>query len=472
MGKTSFPMSSLIQEERKMNKVQCVLAGFLFPILSLFLQAVNNPFPHHVAYPVPVIQPSQYTQAQLDDQVKAYYSVWKNRYFTVVPNVTPRQAYINYNLESANSPRNACSVSETHGYGMVIIAYMAGYDAQAKDDFDALVRFYLAHPSLYAKPNTDINPPDHFMCWQQLKDKKGNVYDVTKGPDSATDGDEDIAYSLLLADRQWGSSGLYNYKQMSINIIKDFPRVNMDISLGITNDCILWLGDWVIHNYNSGATKWLGGTRPSDWMFSHYTSFVNALISVGETSTAQTYNTMLNQMYTICNRIFTAFSPNTGLMPDFILKQTKGVFNAQGTYDPAPSRYMETTYDGAYYWNACRCPWRMGTDYVLAGNQQLKAQLQKFNVWSKTKCTGNPANFQLGYTLSGNQIARGTDLAFTAPLIVSNMIPKADGSFDQEWLNTLWDYVKNNPVNVNTDNYGNTIKMQCMIIASGNWWLP
>ena len=43
------------------------------------------------------------------------------------------------------------------------------------------------------------------------------------GSDSATDGDLAVAYGLLLADRQWGSAGAYNYKNLAvarINAIK------------------------------------------------------------------------------------------------------------------------------------------------------------------------------------------------------------------------------------------------------------
>ena len=43
------------------------------------------------------------------------------------------------------------------------------------------------------------------MAWQQaiINDE---IVDVN-GVDSALDGDMDIAYSLLLADKQWGSDG-------------------------------------------------------------------------------------------------------------------------------------------------------------------------------------------------------------------------------------------------------------------------
>ncbi|WP_449437807.1 glycosyl hydrolase family 8 [Pedobacter steynii] len=54
------------------------------------------------------------------------------------------------------------------------------------------------------------------MNWQQAI-KDGKV--VSVGRSCATDGDMDIAYALLLADKQWGSSGKINYKAEAISII-------------------------------------------------------------------------------------------------------------------------------------------------------------------------------------------------------------------------------------------------------------
>lgn len=437
--------------------------------LQAALAVGARPFPQHVTYPQSVAKPNNYTQAQLDQQVLDYYNAWKLRYWVEVPGTSPIQAYTNYNLEHVNSPRNACTVSEQHGYTMVIEAYLGD-----QTDFDKLTAFYLAHPSLYAVPNPDINPPNHMMCWQELVDKKGKVTNPAKGGDSATDGDEDIAFALLLADRQWGSTGRYNYLQMAVDLLKDHPRCMIGVTAlpGVVSDYVLWLGDWTIHNYKVGETKWLGGTRPSDWMFDHYKSYINVLNATGNTADAQVFQNMVNFMYTISNRIYTVYSPNTGLMPDFIWKSRNGVYDINGTYDPAPSRFLEGTTDPTYSWNSCRVPWRFGTDYVVAGNQQLQGQLQKLNAFIKQASGGNPANVTTGYYLDGTPNGSGTDLAFTAPLLVSNMMPKADGTFDQAWLNALWDHVKNNSMTDNTDCYGNTIKLQCMIIASGNAWLP
>lgn len=426
-------------------------------------------FPSQQIYPGSSLRPSSYTQDELDFQVRDFYNQWKARYFTEVEGSNPPQAFSHYNLEYLNSPRKAVTVSEQHGYAMVIEAYLGN-----QADFDKMVAFYQAHMSLYAKPNEDIDPPNHMMCWQQLAGKKGAIVDVSKGPDSATDGDEDIAYALLLADKQWGSLGMYNYKEMALNIIRDFPRVMIGSSAlpGVVKDPVLWLGDWTIHNYNNGTDKWLGSTRPSDWMFSHYTSWISALEEAGNLSDAVIISDMRNLMYSIADRINTVHAPETGLMPDFILKSTNGVYDENGTYNPPVGALLEGTRDETFSWNACRVPWRFGTDVVLSGNTELLPQLQKMNEFFKSVSGRNPSLITTGYELDGTPTGSGSDMAFTAPLLVSAMVPMADGSWDQAWLDTLWDYVVNNPLMENADCYGNTIKLQAMIIASGNWWLP
>src|SRR4029079_11723661 len=82
-------------------------------------------------------------------------------------------------------------VSEGQGYGMVVVALMAGHDPEARARFDGLTRYLLAHQS-----HTD----GRLMAWAQ----DARCRDV-QGPDSATDGDLDAAFGLLLADAQWGS---------------------------------------------------------------------------------------------------------------------------------------------------------------------------------------------------------------------------------------------------------------------------
>ena len=68
------------------------------------------------------------------------------------------------------------TVSEAHGYGMLIAVSMADYDSEAKDLFDGMVRYYLAHPSQIGS---------HLMAWQQSDTGSALLkmvsYHLTKG---------------------------------------------------------------------------------------------------------------------------------------------------------------------------------------------------------------------------------------------------------------------------------------------------
>ena len=121
----------------------------------------------------------------------AFYQNWKNRYVRQDPYTADETRYYVYYSEDTYTGGDPVpvTVSEAHGYGMLITVSMADYDSEAKDLFDGMVRYYLAHPS-------EIGP--HLMAWQQSDN--GSTLTETDGADSATDGDMDIAYALLLAD--------------------------------------------------------------------------------------------------------------------------------------------------------------------------------------------------------------------------------------------------------------------------------
>lgn len=80
---------------------------------------------------------------------------------------------------------------------MVITVLMAGYDTNSRTIYDGLFKTARAFKS-------SNNP--NLMGWV-VADSTGAQGHFG----SATDGDLDIAYSLILADRQWGSTGTINY---------------------------------------------------------------------------------------------------------------------------------------------------------------------------------------------------------------------------------------------------------------------
>ncbi len=146
-------------------------------------------------------------------------------------------------------------------------------------------------------------------------------------------------------------------------------------------------------------------------------------------------------------------------MPDFIIQSKE-------EYQPAEADFLEGENDGNYSWNSSRIPWRYTLDYLLTGDERALPQLKKMNDWIKAETDGNPENIQSGYTLSGKAAEEGNSTSFVAPFMVSAMVD----SSNQQWINMLW----NRTIQEQDDDdyFANTIKLQTMIVVSGNWWAP
>ena len=186
----------------------------------------------------------------------AFYQNWKNRYVRQDPYTADETRYYVYYSEDTYTGGDPVpvTVSEAHGYGMLITVSMADYDSEAKDLFDGMVRYYLAHPS-------EIGP--HLMAWQQSDN--GSTLTETDGADSATDGDMDIAYALLLADKVWGSSGSLNYRAMGEAVLEDIMTYEVN-----QTTWTLSLGDWT---YGESGSKYDGATRASDFILQYLPVF-------------------------------------------------------------------------------------------------------------------------------------------------------------------------------------------------------
>lgn len=99
-------------------------------------------------------------------------------------------------------------------------------------------------------------------------------------------------------------------------------------------------------------------------------------------------------------------------MADFIVSKNT-------TPKPADGEVLEGPNDGDYSWNACRDPWRIGTDAVTSAAAASLASARKLNSWIKSKTGGNPSNIGTGYHLNGSAFDCGHDMAFTAPFVVT-----------------------------------------------------
>jgi len=383
---------------------------------------VARPFPQNLSY-AGCIKPNQ-TQQQLNNDVISAYTSWKNNYLKT-SSVTAGGYYVYATGVTGEDVVDPITCSEAHGYGMMTTALMAGYDSNAKTYFDGLYKMYNAHRS----------PIDNdLMAWAIGRSERA----ADCGGSAATDGDMDIAYGLLLAHYQWGSTGSINYLSEAKRIINNGLK-GSEVS---TSSYRTLLGDW--------NTSKPYETRSSDWMTDHFRVFYSA---TGDSF----WNNVTSTSYGIINRMHLNYSQNTGLVPDFVIGNPA---------QPAPPKFLEFEEDGDYGYNACRYPWRIATDYALFGTADAKTAMNKMINWLKTKTSNNPNNITACYDLSTGTALHPdeTSMAFTSPFIAACIVDSAH----QNYLNSGWNIMKSS----SDGYYGDSINLLCMILISGNWWAP
>ncbi len=385
--------------------------------------AAARPFPQHVTYTTGTIKPTHVTQAAMDAKVSEQYTLWKANYLRTDGG---QGAWIKY--DDTNS-----TVSEAHGYGMVLAAYMAD-----KTTFDSMHGYFTKHPSKYGP---------HLMAWKQTL-KNGVMTDV-EGQVSATDGDLDVAYALLLAHVQWGSAGSVDYKARALEVMHDILQWDVNPTYWNLN-----VGDWT-------RSDDLNYTRSSDFMGGHILAFARH-----DTANAAKWNKVYEAVSQAVNDQFTHGSEKTGLMPDFMVRSGK-------LWVPVTGRWLETKNDGDFFWNASRTPWRLAASWLNDGRTDMKASQQKMAQWIRTKTAGVPRKVRDGYYIkngpNGQQMDKQRDLVFTAPMAVNAMFGGPEG---QAWLNSLWTSITGGDYPATVEYYGDAVRLQALLTVSGNWWTP
>lgn len=380
-----------------------------------------KPFPQQVGYPG-VLKPSHVTQPAMNQAVTAYYDYWKSTYLKSNLASLPGGYYVKGDITGDPDGFTALGSSEGQGYGMIITVLMAGYDPNARTIYDGLFKTARAYKSS-GNPN--------LMGWVVADSKAAQGHFG-----SATDGDLDIAYSLILAHNQWGSGGSVNYLQEAKKMIADGIKASY-----VTTGYRLNLGDW--------DGKDALNTRPSDWMLSHLRAFY-------EVTGDETWIHVIDNLYDVYQQFTEAYSPNTGLISDFVVGNPP---------KPAPEWYLDEFKEtNQYSYNASRVPLRIVMDYAFYGDPRAKTLADKMVAWIKAKTGGLPANIKNGYKLDGTAFGDYATAVFVAPLISAGTANSAN----QAWVNAGWDWMKNKKEDYFSDSYN----LLNMLFLTGNWWKP
>jgi endo-1,4-beta-D-glucanase Y len=394
-------------------------AGQIFLILifsfGLSLGAATvptRPFPQAENLAYHGLKPGRHPQAELNAIVLKAYLQWKQRYL-VKSTAVPGDYKIAFNARN-------WTVSEAMGYGMLVTVQMAGADPQARDIFDGLNRFRKRYPS-------SVNPA--FMSWQ-IKDEAR----VEKN-DSATDGDMDMAMALLMAETQWGGE---QYAKEALPLIRQLGKTL------VRPDFSLRLGDW-----DDEESKSQTGTRPSDFTTAHFRAFFRA---TGD----PLWRGLEDKCYAILEQLQQDYAPGTGLIPDFAVR------GQNGNWKPAPPGFLEGKNDGAFGYNSCRVPWRIGFSAVYDKDPRARKILDRLMAWA-VRSPAKPRDFMAGYRLDGKALANYSEPSFSSPTGVAAMATEKG-----EWLDQAFELAAEKPV----DYYSDSIALLCLLVMSGNAWLP
>lgn len=240
---------------------------------------------------------------------------------------------------------NNDSVSEGIAYGMLIAVYM-----NDKALFDGLLDYWTSNA---ASGGGTLGP---LMTWQ-----------IPGGTGSATDADQDAAFALLMAQKQWGGS----YQSAATAMIANIWTYDIEPST----------------YYPKGGSTFAGSgsalTNPSYFAPAYYRLFASA-------DPGHPWSSVVGAVYTALANI--QLKVSGGLVPAWCTSQCTGI--GGGSY---PDNDM-------YQYDAHRTPWRIGLDACWNGESRaisyVTAVASFFATQSKTAGLGSLADI---YATSGSR---------------------------------------------------------------------
>ncbi|MFD1419387.1 glycosyl hydrolase family 8 [Lactiplantibacillus songbeiensis] len=300
--------------------------------------------------------------------VTQHYRSWQTAYLAD----TGTQKFVKTN----NGNGHLQTLSEAQGYGMLITVMAAQQGVRTQNTFKQLTHYYLAHRLSKALP---------LMAWRQTQ-TRGKMRSTAAEKTSATDGDLDIAYALILADQQWGSRGDVNYRQLAQRLIKAIKRTELNPTTKLPR-----VGNWATTGTDANLV------RTSDLMTVDFRKFASYTRDGSWTRVAQNSQSLLQRL---------SQKQATGLMADFVT-----VTGAKATIGAVKPNQVATSHDAQYGYNACRVPWRVAVDYQTTHSQVSRQVLQKM-------LTFFAKQHQLTaiYRLNGQAVTSYANQAFTTPI--------------------------------------------------------
>ncbi len=339
---------------------------------------------------------------------------------------------------SGATPLNS-TVSEGIGYGLIIAVYMGDQSL-----FDNLWKYEQMHLD-----------PNGLMNWSV--DASGNttmVNGMTVGQGAATDADEDMAWALVMADKQWGGSGSLS-KSYATYALQQIQAV------------------WNHEVYQSKLIDPGDSWPPSDFFTeinvsyfapAYYRVFKQLDSTHDWDAVNQTVYDSILGMGDNFSAALNASNKNTtnGLVPGWCT--STGSSSGAGPFN--------------YQYDACRTPFRIGIDWCLNGSMTTSnAAIDPSRAKHYVSLTSSffsgvgAANIVDGYNMDGtvnssaHAVSQGQSAAFIGPAAVGAM----SSSTYQSFLNDAYKLVKGNNLYIGGQYYDESWTVMSLLMMTGNF---
>jgi hypothetical protein len=374
-----------------------------------------------------------------NDDVTAAYAKWKaNLVVSDSKSGGQRVQRTSTDGVSASTPANS-TVSEGIGYGMIIAVYMGDHTL-----FDNLWKYEQAHLD-----------PNGLMNWSI--DSSGNTTSgngMTLGGGGATDADEDMAWALAMADKQWGSGGTLNY-----------------LNLAKTQIGAIWNHEVYSSKLAGPGDSWGPTNLFNDINISYFApAYYRLFKQLDGSHDWDAVNT------TVYDTIFGAGDNGTGALNTSNKNTTNGLVpgwctSTGGSSSAGPFNYQ---------YDACRTPFRIGIDWCLNSTSAASAatainpaRAQKYVKLTTSFFSGVGASAIVdGYNMDGtvasgaNPVSKGQSAAFLGPAGVGAM---GSGNSAQSFLDATYTLLKGDNLFIGGEYYDSSWTVMSLLMMTGNF---
>jgi hypothetical protein len=329
------------------------------------------------------------------------------------------------NFSDNNGINNHTALTEGMGYSLLIAASFA--DKPLYDGLYMFVKTYMIKANLVTPCDANI---DYLANWSIAMTPPFGVI----GCGSAGDGDDDIAMSLLIASKQWASTGTINYATEAQTMIESMMDTGV---IPASSPAQTWYRDvdkWFYYgagdeNYENGVAS---GTYVDYWAPGYYRCWGNTYSGVtypNRATTGASWTTVANN---VADALVAADAAagNHGFNSDNI-----NLTGESTTSAPTGFSYAGATASA----EGMRGPWRYVMDVVYNANTTLANFIMNTNTSLKNNNAVALSNADKLWNIGLQWNTNGTWAAsLPGQWAMGTVAAVATGSADQTWVNQAY----------------------------------